>query len=110
MIGDNILKWGIRSFIRVGIPQGSVLGPILYLIYVNDINYNLVKSSIVMFADDSVLRYSSPDPNVACKTIERDLSSVCKYFANIGFMLNARKTKIMHFSKYVKDSRTVTFP
>ncbi len=37
-----------------GVPQGSVLGPILFLLYVNDINEN-VQSSIRLFADDSII-------------------------------------------------------
>ena len=52
------LKLALRS-INYGVPQGSVLGPILFLLYVNDLNQAIVHSKIHHFADDTNFLYAS---------------------------------------------------
>jgi len=48
-------------YINCGVPQGSTLGPLLFLVYVNDIE-NEIKSDIKLFADDTTLLYSNLNP------------------------------------------------
>ena len=52
------LKSDLRS-INYGVPQGSVLGPVLFLLYVNDLNQAIVHSKIHHFADDTNFLYAS---------------------------------------------------
>ena len=53
-------------------PQGSVLDPLLYLVYVNDIGTN-IKSSISLIADDTMLLCSSKNPSALHTTLSNDL-------------------------------------
>lgn len=98
-----------NAIVPTGVPQGSVLGPIMYLIYVNDINYINVSSKIFMFADDSVLIQSHPDPNVASDNLRNDLLEIMDYFLRMNLVLNTKKTKIMNFGRYWKNSNRVIF-
>lgn len=93
-----------------GVPQGSILGPILYLIYVNDIGGLDCKSNIIMFADDTALYYSGSDPSKVCKTVEKDLSIVSQYFAKLKLCLNKKKTKVMNFHKNYRKGVSNCFP
>ena len=54
-----------------GVPQGSVLGPILLLLYINDINEN-IQSSIRLFADDSII-YRKINSNIDHQLLQTDL-------------------------------------
>ena len=95
-----------RKNIRCGVPQGSVLGPTLFLIYINDlVNHNL-KQNLILFADDTTI-YESYHPSATeianiniCDTRE----SVAEWFSANGLSLNAAKTQDMNFS--VRTNRT----
>ena len=57
--------------VRVGVPQGSILGPLLFLIYINDLPHCLEYCKVVMYADDTVLYYSGK----SCHEIESHLNA-----------------------------------
>ena len=63
-----------------GVPQGSILGPLLFLLYFNDFEDYLKHCEVVMFADDTVVYY----PNRKIETIENalneDLAAISDYF------------------------------
>ena len=52
------------STVESGVPQGSVLGPLLYLVYINDLERN-IKSNIKFFADDTMLFSIVKDPEIS---------------------------------------------
>ena len=63
--------------LHMGVPHGSVLGPILFLLYINDINEN-VQSSIRLFADDSII-YRKINSNIDHQILQTDLTELEKW-------------------------------
>ena len=91
-----------------GVPQGSVLGSLLFLIYTADLGCNL-ENKLVQYADDSTLMCSvrSPDDRVAASdSLCRDLRKIQQWCKRWGMKLNAKKTKNLIVSR----SRTVNPP
>ena len=61
--------------IKYGVPQGSILGPLLFLIYINDLSRSIKNSKIHHFADDTNLLYASSSLKDINKKINFDLSN-----------------------------------
>ncbi len=78
-----------------GVPQGSVLGPILFNIYVNDLEEAIAACGVIRYADDTQLVHTGflgalPD---LIETAEATLSVAQQYFTANGLMLNSSKTQ-----------------
>ena len=93
---------GIKSSlldIDCGVPQGSVLGPMLFLIFINDLNSSINHSGYKLYADDTVL-YSkcTLESDVTLRTnMQTDLDKVCQWCTENAIMMNVKKTKSMSF-------------
>ena len=66
------------QLIESGVPQGSVLGPLLFLAYINDLEMN-IKSKVKFFADDTMLFSIVRDPNLAGEELNNDLNVINKW-------------------------------
>ncbi len=78
-----------------GVPQGSVLGPILFIFYINDIVDSVKKCKIQMFADDTLIYMSSNNCEDLCKILNEDLLNIDRWLKFNSMSLNPTKTKYM---------------
>ena len=83
--------------ITQGVPQGSVLGPLFYIIYANDIVDVIKKCKIALYADDTVLYTSNVNYDRAVDNLQEDIRSLNTWCQNNGILANTDKTKVMVF-------------
>ena len=81
-----------------GVPQGSVLGPLLFIIYMNDLHYALTYSSGVLFADDTTIHYTHDSITDLYNAMNSDLNQVTQWFRANKLSLNLSKTHYILFS------------
>ena len=85
--------------LQYGAPQGSCLGPLLFLIFCNDLELNLLHLKTIQFADDTTLYISHYKISYINYCIEEDLQRIQNWFQANKLTLNADKTVAMYFSK-----------
>ena len=90
-VGTGRSSWGK---VISGVPQGSVLGPILFLLYINDMPSE-IRSGIKVFADDTKI-YRAVANSMECEELQRDLTRL-ELWASVWLMkFNTAKCKVMH--------------
>ena len=89
--------------LKYGVPQGSILGPVLFIIYINDLPQISKLAKYVFFADDANLIISA-DTYSELEVIVNDILNLVQTWAtNNGLKLNTDKTKYMIFTNKVRE-------
>ena len=88
-LNGQFSEWGP---IQSGVPQGSVLGPLLFLVYINDLEKG-IKSKIKFFADDTSLFSIVADPNISAEELNHDLQLICQWALQWKMKFNPDPTK-----------------
>ena len=86
-----------RLAVKQGVPQGSVLGSLLFLLFVNDLPLHLERSSVDIFADDTTLSGNAHFVDISSLTdnLNSDLDALNKWSAQNKMFINTKKTKLM---------------
>ena len=97
--------WGT---IQHGVPQGSILGPLLFLLYINDISKSSDILKFFLFADDTTVFYSADpnDPNTE-KILNAELEKVSGWLAANKLSLNVKKSNFLHFHNGKSEKNTI---
>ena len=101
--------------ISTGVPQGSVLGPLLFLIYINNLHKCIKYSKTYHFANDTSIIQSHSSLQILSKSINKDLSNLSNWLKTNKLRLNIKKTKLAlfrpkklkldHSFKFMKDDK-----
>ena len=95
VLPSTVSEW---TFIRAGEPQGSILGPLLFLVHINDIVRD-IGSNIRLFADDTGLFIIVDNPVTAADSLNTDLTKISQWAATWLVTFNPAKTEALLFSR-----------
>ena len=99
-----ITSWLSERFQKVvldglsGVPQGSVIGPVLFLIFISDLPEN-IRSSVHLFADDCVL-YRNIESPMDCQILPNDLNSLAQWETDWQLKYNVAKCHSMRVTRH----------
>ena len=95
-IKDVYSSW---TSVHRGVPQGSILGPVLFLLYVNDLPNAVHQLTVKQFVDDTTVYASSPTPDELQVTLSSDLDCVAQWARCNQLELNTSKTQLLLMSR-----------
>ena len=90
--------------VTVGVPQGSILGPLLFIVYVNDLPNSLKYCDITLYADDSAIHCTETTPEEMKFKMNTDLYNLANWFSKNKLTLNISKSKFMIFGHSARTS------
>ena len=102
VLGSNFSDW---VEVSSGVPQGSVLGPLLFVIFVNDMDEGLY-NCILKFADDTKL-FGKVSTIADCDNLSNDLQLLYRWSEKWGMRFNTEKCKVMHIGR---DNKGTGYP
>ena len=100
-IGDSKSEY---TRLTTGVPQGSCLGPLLFIIFINDVINLNISSKTILYADDLVIYNNNFDSDSLNQTINNDLDNFFAYTLGNKLFVNQTKCKYIIFNKLEKIS------
>ncbi|GBP03303.1 RNA-directed DNA polymerase from mobile element jockey [Eumeta japonica] len=88
-LGNEVSRFGS---VLCGVPQGSVLAPHLYNIFIHDFPHDFGLSQGILYADDSLLYAHDESPKVALQRVSLHLNKVDEFYSNWGIKINVAKS------------------
>ena len=88
--------------ITSGVQQGSILGPLLFVLFLNDVPVVLKHCQILMYADDTVIYFSAKDATQIAKTLSEELASVNQWLLDNSLFMHKGKTECVLFGTNAK--------
>ena len=95
-------------FIKSGVPQGSILGPLLFLLYINDISIVSDSINIDLFADDSTIHNSNKDINIIELNLQENITAILNWCTLNNMSLHPDKSKCMLISAKKSNKKCTT--
>lgn len=97
MVVDSDGNTSLWLLCALGVPQGSVLGPLLFSIYISGIGNLFGSCKYIVYADDLQIYFSSPvrELEEAVRLVQLDIDALCHWADEHGLVLNATKTKVL---------------
>ena len=95
--------------ITSGVPQGSILDPLLFVLFINDLPKVMTKCQILMYADDTVMYFSAADSQVIADTLTNELVLVNKWLIDNNLHMHEGKTECMLFGTGPKLALSTSF-
>lgn len=90
---DGKVLYSNEISIKKGVPQGSVLGPLLYILYTNELP-TISSEYMVMYADDTALIFSESDKEILLKRVIDNINTLTEYFNAYDLTLNIKKHRL----------------
>jgi hypothetical protein len=94
--------------IKYGVPQGSILGPLLFILNINDLEFVIKKSNGTLYADDTTMTASAPSTMELNSKLQTDLEHVNEWCNNNSMIINVEKTKCMQLQPKKNSKRPNT--
>ena len=94
------------SGLSVGVPQGSVLGPLLFIVFINDLPSVVHHCKIVLYGDDTALFFARRNIQTIQSALEEDLNAVGEWFSLNRLLVNYDKTNVLLFGSKQRLARS----